>query len=116
MAIYNSKGPEEESLWCPVMHCYHAAAYRQAAHLVPHHIGQTLMTMIFGAESAANLFSTRNGLLLDNVIKSAFDRHHIVIDPANLLPPGGPVTEWKVRVLDKLIHGKALWPGPDSTS
>lgn len=72
---------EDESIFCPIMG-YTNTSNIIAAHIFPFVLGTTIMSVLFGEDSAAEMFSPRNGLLLSAAIEEQFDKHRIVIVPA----------------------------------
>lgn len=74
--------------------------------------------MIFGDEAADELFSWRNGLILDRTIETKFDTHQIVFVPATAAER--PIMNWRLRVVDQSLLKENSLPKPltwkDSTA
>lgn len=73
--------PKADVLWCPVSKQYHFSGSVIAAHIFAYHHGQETMTAIFGSESAADLFSPFNGMLMHTKAETMFDKGYFVIVP-----------------------------------
>jgi hypothetical protein len=91
-----SKG---SNLWCPVLAKYMDPEGITAAHIFPYRMGEDVMVRVFGEDSANEMFSARNGLLLHHQVEKTFDKFLIAIVPAGEHDPRA----WKLRVLDKSI-------------
>ncbi|KAI5776254.1 hypothetical protein EDC01DRAFT_636970 [Geopyxis carbonaria] len=108
---YNAEDGDE-SLFCPVFG-YAYPANLVAAHIFPVQLGRTVMGMIFGEPAAAEMFSPRNGLLLSIPIENEFNKHRLVIVPANgaELQENGTINDWVLRVIDRSILNKRCGGG-----
>ena len=101
---YEARNPDGgDGLWCPVVKDFIIPEMVKAAHIVPNKLGQKRMDTIFGPDSAHELFSARNGLLLHTSIEENFDRHLLVIVPDAPIPADGPILRWRLRVLDQTV-------------
>ena len=101
---YEARDPDGgDGLWCPVAKDFILPLAVKAAHIVPIRLGQKRMDTSFGLNSAHDLFSARNGLLLHSSIEEKFDRHLLVIVPDAPIPADGPILRWRLRVLDQTI-------------
>ena len=54
-------------------------SHRIMAHILPVHLGQLVMDVVFGLDHEGNLFSPKNGLMLGWAVEPAFDKHQPVI-------------------------------------
>lgn len=70
-------------LWCHVLNEWIRHEEVEAAHIFSYKHGQEIMDAIFGrdAESKAELFSPRNGLLMNHLAEAKFDQGALVIVP-----------------------------------
>jgi hypothetical protein len=102
---HNAKCPDGEGLWCPVMGGYLPPELVSAAHIFPYNLGEKIMMQVFGDQSANELFSARNGLLLTERVERKFDSFLLVIVPVDPKVPG----RWKIRILDKSIRKQKIW-------
>lgn len=109
---YQSLGPDE-TVWCPVLGDFFVRQLCLAAHIIPWSLKQKTMDIIFGPESADELFSVRNGLMLHAEVEECFDKHQIVFVPSTPVPQKGPIKEWRVRVIDQgILQATPRKPGP----
>ncbi|KAI9656989.1 MAG: hypothetical protein M1829_000362 [Trizodia sp. TS-e1964] len=92
-----------ETFWCPISSRYYELENSVAAHVFPWFFGSTVMSLVFGKESAQELFSSRNGIIISKTIESKFDKHLVVIVPAPDQTTEQPITRWIFRVVDKSI-------------
>ncbi|KAF7927583.1 uncharacterized protein EAE98_005965 [Botrytis deweyae] len=90
------QGLDEEEIWCVVSHSWGKSNQRIAAHIMPARLQDTQMKHIFGNEASDELFSVRNGLMLERQIESCFDNFQLAIVPCL-----GDQNSWELRVLDK---------------
>lgn len=98
---HKSINPEEVSeLWCPVLGESHKKFDMKAAHIFPYRLGEDAVQTVFGDGSANEMFSLRNGLILDSEVEEKFDLFVIAIVPAGPIESG----RWKDRVLDNSIR------------
>ncbi|KAI4127140.1 MAG: hypothetical protein LQ347_004724 [Umbilicaria vellea] len=104
IATYHSKHPEDDSLWCPVLHTFEKDTdNRVAAHIFPRRLGQRAMNQIFGLESNEGLYGVRNGMIIASIIEKKFDKFQVVIVPAKPRTEGNPVDDWVLRIVDHQI-------------
>lgn len=109
--------PEKEmaSHWCPIIRSWVHNKSSTAAHIFPWKHGQEIMTRIFGSESANEMFSINNGILMSTLAESRMDKGFFVIVPCVNDESESDVKAWhesnpkryKVRVLeenDKLMR------------
>lgn len=105
---YNSLN-ENKDAWCPILGVYLDADEVTASHLFAYKHGQEAMDAIFGEIRPAELFSSRNGLIISRAIEKYFDSGVLVILPD--LPDKsmfGALSSWvnqdvqnyKVRIID----------------
>ncbi|TGO10003.1 hypothetical protein BTUL_0147g00070 [Botrytis tulipae] len=104
LRVVDNDDAEEEQTenWCPVTQAW-AYCNRKAAHLVPRRIRQKGMDLIFGEESKDEMYSPRNGLMLERQIEEHFDHLQLAIVPCK-----DDSNEFELRVIDKglckMIH------------
>lgn len=102
---HKSVNPEDkQELWCPVLRQYFPTAYIIASHVFPYRMGEDVMKQVFGHDSANEMFSARNGFLMNAQVEQVFDNYQIVIVPRGLPKDH----EWKVRIVDKSLLKKKL--------
>lgn len=79
----NAAHPTDEAVWCPVLSKWVAVDYSTAAHLFSYKHGQAMMDAIFGREEGADpeLFSPRNGMIMDTRAEKKFDKGLFTIVP-----------------------------------
>lgn len=105
---HNSTDPKDHvSLWCPILHQYMNPTVCKAVHIFPYHMGENVMSQVFGEDSANEMFSARNGLMMCALIETPFDKHQIVIVPKGLPKD----RRWKVRIVDKSLLTQKLGEG-----
>ncbi|KAF8533053.1 hypothetical protein BDD12DRAFT_900614 [Trichophaea hybrida] len=77
----------------------------KAAHIYPFVLGTTVMRMIFGEQAVGELFHVRNGLLLSDSVEKRFDKHQVVIVPANgaKLQADGTIDRWILKLVDDAV-------------
>lgn len=63
--------------------------------------------MLFGNDALGELFHTRNGLLLSTGVEKRFDKHQLVIVPANgtKLQEDGTIDRWVLKIVEDSIKG-----------
>lgn len=104
VAAYNSKHPDNNSIWCPVLHTFEDNQdNRVAAHIFPRRLGRRLMNQIFGIEADEDLYGVRNGMIIAPTIEAKFDRFQVVIVPAKPRTEANPVDDWVLRIVDHQI-------------
>ncbi|KAJ8061063.1 hypothetical protein OCU04_010140 [Sclerotinia nivalis] len=81
--------------WCPVTQAW-APDTRKAAHIFPQRLRQEGMDITFGKSVPNEMYSARNGLMLENQIEKYFDLLQLAIVPCK-----DNVDEFELRVLDK---------------
>ena len=109
---YEAKHPEDDGIWCPVLKKFFCPMMIRAVHIIPYKLGQKRMETIFGPDSAHELYSARNGLLLHGSVEDKFDRHLLIIVPDTPIPANGPIIRWRLRVLDQTILDQEVkWTG-----
>ena len=107
--VYNAKHPRSEYIWCPIFGDYFPKNATTAAHLFAYKHGQETMDAIFGPTSTSELFSPRNGLLVNTSFEEVFDIGFLAIVP--FLPDNpspkelsdwasSDPKEYKVRIID----------------
>jgi hypothetical protein len=98
------------NIYCPVVQMYMDQKRVKAAHVYPYSLGTTVMAMLFGDSSIAELFSTHNGLLLADFIEDRFYKHQVVVVPAEeaKLHDNGIIDHWDLRVVDDSVRGAAV--------
>lgn len=105
---HNSINPDDnKQFWCPVMREFFGPLFVKASHIFPYRMGEDVMKQVFGNDSANEMFSARNGLLLYLEIENAFDNYQIVIVPKGLLED----QKWKVRIVDKCLLTQKMTHG-----
>ncbi|OJJ45725.1 hypothetical protein ASPZODRAFT_152732 [Penicilliopsis zonata CBS 506.65] len=77
---YNSLR-DDKLIWCPILHTWIDPENATAAHLFSYKHGQASMDAIFGHTRPAELFSSRNGLIIASQIEKFFDAGVLVIVP-----------------------------------
>ncbi|APA11736.1 hypothetical protein SS1G_05221 [Sclerotinia sclerotiorum 1980 UF-70] len=82
--------------WCVVSHSWGASKLLTAAHIMPVRLRQLPMKHIFGQEAAEELFSAKNGLILEKQIEKHFDNCQLPIVPCL-----SEEDVWELRVIDK---------------
>ncbi|KAJ1715233.1 hypothetical protein NYO67_2619 [Aspergillus flavus] len=96
-------------IWCPVSHGWIHSDHMTASHIFSYKHGQATMDAIFGRVRPAELFSSRNGLMLNSIIEKHFDSGVMVIVPNLPERPtdtmlskwvGQEVREYKLRIID----------------
>ncbi|MCJ1301353.1 hypothetical protein MMC08_004152 [Hypocenomyce scalaris] len=101
---YNSRHPEDDSVWCPVMHTFALDPdQRVAAHIFPRRLGQRAMNQIFGVGADGDLSGIRNGLIISSAIERKFAKFQLVIVPTKPRSEANPVDDWVLRVVDHQI-------------
>jgi hypothetical protein len=78
---YNAREPHKGGLWCNVLRAYLEPCTIGSFHFFPYRLGEDNMFKVFGSASANELYSLRNGLLMDCRIKKYFYKFSIVIVP-----------------------------------
>ena len=112
----NAAHPTNEAVWCPVLSKWVAADYSTAAHLFSYKHGQAMMDAIFGREKGADpeLFSPKNGLIMDTRAEKKFDKGLFTIVPLVSDEPSDAETAawhasdpkmYKIRVTDPKAAG-----------
>ena len=68
------------------------------------------MRMLFGEDSVGELFHPRNGLILTSAVEKRFDRHQLVIVPADgaKLQKDGTIDRWVLKVMDVSIKDQLI--------
>ena len=68
--------------------------------------------MLFGEDSVGELFHARNSLLLTSAVEKRFDRHQVVIIPADgaKLQKDGTIDRWLLKIVDDSIKN-TKWRG-----
>ncbi|MCJ1368333.1 hypothetical protein MMC16_007475 [Acarospora aff. strigata] len=100
---YRCESEDKEHFWDPILHRWvDKDEGFTAAHLFPYRLGRKCMEEVFGEESANDLFSYRNGLMLPSWFERKLDKGLVVIVPK------GELSErcWRIKVLDKLIFNE----------
>ncbi|EAW07120.1 uncharacterized protein ACLA_018240 [Aspergillus clavatus NRRL 1] len=106
---YESLDTTGKKAWCPVLHDYVPIRYVTASHIFSYRHGQAAMDSIFGHRRPPELFSSRNGILLSNVIEAYFDAGVLAIVPdLPDRPSHNMLAEWvqkyihdyKIRIID----------------
>lgn len=103
---HNSWDAERFELWCPVLRQHGPQGHRRAAHIVGHKLGQKRLQDIFGLQSLGELYSVRNGLILDSEVARYFDNHEIAFVPETPIASAQPIKDWRVRVMDGNIRDR----------
>ncbi|KAF7929811.1 uncharacterized protein EAE97_009408 [Botrytis byssoidea] len=104
LRVVDNDDAEEEQTenWCPVTQAW-ASCHRKAAHLIPQRIRQKGMDLIFGEESMGEMYSPRNGLMLESQVEKHFDHLQLAIVPCK-----DDSNDFELRVIDKglckMIH------------
>ncbi|KAF8541820.1 hypothetical protein BDD12DRAFT_877818 [Trichophaea hybrida] len=77
----------------------------KAAHIYPFVLGTTVMRMTFGEPAVGELFHVCNGLLLADSIETCFDKHQVVIVPANRakLQAYRTIDRWVLKPVDDAV-------------
>ncbi|KAI4131439.1 MAG: hypothetical protein LQ347_002978 [Umbilicaria vellea] len=102
--VYNSEHPDQQSIWCPVLHTFDDNTdNRVAAHIFPRRLGLRLMNLIFGPEAEEDLFGVRNGMIISAPIKAKFDKFQVVIVPAQPRTEAHAVDDWVLRTVNHQI-------------
>lgn len=108
-AARHPKQPLSTHIWCPVFGDYYFPTATTAAHLFAYKHGQDTMDAIFGPTEPPELFSPKNGLIVNSEFEAVFDKGLLAIVP---LLPNNPSTvelnawrnsepkEYKIRILD----------------
>ncbi|KAL2867170.1 HNH endonuclease signature motif containing protein [Aspergillus lucknowensis] len=120
---------EHGNAWCPVLGGYLSPQLVTASHLFPYKAGQDAMDAIFGRIRPAELFSSRNGLILSAAVEKCFDSGVIVIVPDLPERPtksmlecwvNKEVRDYKLRIIDRtwahmehFVDGKRKWKDLD---
>ena len=78
---HNAREPNKGGLWCNVLGEYLEPCTIGSFHFFPYRLGEDIMQKIFGSRSANELYSPRNGLLMNKRIKIYFYEFSIVIVP-----------------------------------
>jgi hypothetical protein len=108
ITAYNSQHPTLPWRWCPVLGCWRSKSCLKAGHLFAHMHTQETMDAIFGKTDPPELYSPRNGILIDGIIEDYLDKGKLAIVPAPELKSSfdlkswfsGPVREYKIVILD----------------
>lgn len=80
LKAYDSAHPKKHWLhWCPIM-CGWRDEVR-ASHIFPHRYGKDTMAILFGDSVKDEMFSTKNGLILDYHVEKLFEAGFFVIVP-----------------------------------
>ncbi|OJJ46697.1 hypothetical protein ASPZODRAFT_142496 [Penicilliopsis zonata CBS 506.65] len=96
-------------IWCPIMQDWFPPSTMTAAHLFSYKHGQASMDAIFGQIRPAELFSSRNGLMICSAVEEYFDAGVITIVPDLPERPtmamlsywlGQETRDFKIRVID----------------
>lgn len=66
----------------------------------------TTLTQTFVEESAHEIFSQRNGLILARQIEDKIGKHQAVLIPATPVPSGSPIMNWEFKVIDEACVGE----------
>ncbi|KAI9374622.1 hypothetical protein BJX61DRAFT_281253 [Aspergillus egyptiacus] len=72
---------DKHSAWCPILGAWVSKENVVAAHLFPYKAGQDAMDAIFGRVRPAELFSSRNGLVIYRDVERYFDKGIMVVVP-----------------------------------
>ncbi|TEY54131.1 hypothetical protein BOTCAL_0242g00010 [Botryotinia calthae] len=90
------QGLHEEEMWCVINGSWGKPSNFVAAHIMPAKLQDAQLKHIFGDDASDELFSVKNGLMLEKQIESCFDNFQLAIVPC--------LTDqncWELRVLDK---------------
>lgn len=112
----NAAHPTDESVWCPVLSKWIVADYSTAAHLFSYKHGQAMMDAIFGREKGSDpeIFSPRNGMIMETRAEKKFDRGLFTIMPlVSDEPSEAEMAAWhasdpkryKIRIIDPKAPG-----------
>ncbi|KAE8406467.1 hypothetical protein BDV37DRAFT_280748 [Aspergillus pseudonomiae] len=108
LADYESVG-ENGLVWCPIIQDWFHSDFMTASHLFSYRHGQATMDVIFGKVRPAELFSSRNGLIMCSIIERYFDAGVMVIVPNIPERPTNSmlsnwirqeIREYKFRIID----------------
>ncbi|GAB1200486.1 hypothetical protein APSETT444_009859 [Aspergillus pseudonomiae] len=108
LADYESVG-ENGLVWCPIIQDWFHSDFMTASHLFSYRHGQATMDVIFGKVRPAELFSSRNGLIMCSIIERYFDAGVMVIVPNVPERPTNSmlsnwirqeIREYKFRIID----------------
>ena len=113
---FKCRHPTNEAVWCPVLSKWVAADYSTATHLFSFKHGQAMMDAIFGREEGTDpeLFSPRNGMIMDTRAEKKFDKGLFTIVPLVSDEPSDAETaawhasypkRYKIRVTDPKASG-----------
>jgi hypothetical protein len=108
---HNAREPHEGGLWCNVLGAYLEPCTIGSFHFFPYRLGEDIMLKVFGSASANELYSPRNGLLMDCRIKKYFYEFSIVIVPVC----GQKNDCWRTVVLDKGLLREQISEGRPET-
>ncbi|KAF7907418.1 uncharacterized protein EAF01_005004 [Botrytis porri] len=98
------QGLDEEEIWCVVSHSWGKSSQFVAAHIIPAKLQDAQMKHIFGDEASDELFSVKNGLMLEKQIETCFDNLQLAVVPCLTDP-----SSWELRVLDKHLLKTVHW-------
>lgn len=78
---YNSRHPEKDLLWCPVLQHYFDSRDVIAAHIIPAAVDLNVINDVCGTGTGivAYTMSKWNGIMLHRDIEKAFDKGHLLI-------------------------------------
>ncbi|KAH8691162.1 hypothetical protein BGW36DRAFT_431722 [Talaromyces proteolyticus] len=109
---HHAKDPYEQGLWCNVLGEYLEPSTIEPFDFFPHLLREEIMQKFFGSSSANELYSPRNGLLMNRRIEKHFCEFSIVIVPIN-----DPMTHrrWKTMVLNKRLLNEQISEGSSET-
>lgn len=94
-----------ENNWCHALGRHRPHQLIKAAPIVPHFVPAAVGHILFGSR-ADELTGPQNALLLSNVVKGWFDRHAIVIVPADSTEL--TIKRWRIDVVDKSIQNTLI--------
>jgi hypothetical protein len=108
---HNARAPHKGELWCNVLGEYLEPCMIGSFQFFPYRLGEDIMQKVFGLRSANELYSPRNGLLMDKRIRQYFYEFSIVI-----VPIGAPTDGcWRTVVLDKRLLKEHISEGRPQT-
>jgi hypothetical protein len=108
---HNAREPHKGGFWCNVLKAYLEPCTIRSFHFFPYRLGEDIMLKVFGLASANELYSLRNGLLMDCQIKKYFYKFFIVIVPVC----GQKNDCWRTVVLDKRLVQEQISKGRPET-
>ena len=92
----SDKDAPKDQLWCPFTKAYWDSEDLTCAHIVPHRLGEEIVSYIFGRGSGSRLNSVENTLMVKKSVEKLFDKSKFVLIPTDAKE--NPRKSWTIRL------------------